>query len=73
MRAPKQAKILARTGKRIKAARVARGITQEDAAHRSGIDYKRWQRIEAGKAYVTLLMLGRLAGVLRIRPGKLVR
>ena len=43
-------RVLRQIGVRIRAAREAAGLTQEDAAHRAGIDYKRWQRLEAGQS-----------------------
>lgn len=45
-------------------ARLATGMTQEAAASRAGIDYKRWQRLEAGEVNATVRTLVRAAGAL---------
>ena len=65
--------MLAYMGRGIKAVREARRLTQEDASHHSGIGYKRWQVIEAGKANITIGTLGRMAQALRVRPSKLLK
>jgi transcriptional regulator with XRE-family HTH domain len=36
-------------------------MTQEDAAHAAGIDYKRWQRLEQGSVNPTVKTLERAA------------
>ena len=64
---------LAGVGRRIKAFRDAKGITQEVASDRSGIGYKRWQVIEGGTANITLGTLYRIAIALRIKPFKLLK
>ena len=46
---------------RIKRQRLAAGITQEAAAARAGIDYKRYQRLEAGAVNATMRTLLRVA------------
>lgn len=53
-------------GARVKAARQATGLTQEDAAARAGIDYKRFQRIEQGTINVTIRTLVRIAHACRM-------
>ncbi|MBI2395949.1 MAG: helix-turn-helix transcriptional regulator [Deltaproteobacteria bacterium] len=55
-------RVLRQLGVRLRRAREAAGLSQEEAAARSGIDYKRWQRIEAGAANVTVRTLVRAAG-----------
>jgi transcriptional regulator with XRE-family HTH domain len=39
-------------------------LTQEEAADRAGIDYKRWQRLESGTVNATLRTLLRVADAL---------
>ena len=73
MSGQKRVQFLKRVGAHIKAWRLKRRMTQEEAAHRSRIDYKRWQRIEQGGANVTLVTLGRIAAVLRVPPDRLLR
>ncbi len=51
-------------GRRVRRAREAAKLTQEAAAHRAGIDYKRWQRIEQGTVNLTLRTLVRVAAAL---------
>ncbi len=48
-------------GERVRAARLAAGLTQEAAAHAAGIDVKRWQRLETGHVNATLRTLHRAA------------
>lgn len=52
-------------GARVKAARQAAGLTQEETAASAGIDYKRFQRIEQGTVNVTLRTLVRIANACR--------
>ena len=63
-RAKSPERVLREIGRRVKEARVAAGLTQEDAAHAAGIDYKRWQRIESGGVNVTVRTLARVAGAI---------
>jgi transcriptional regulator with XRE-family HTH domain len=44
-------------GNRIQRARVAAGLTQEEAAARAGIDHKRWQKLEQGQVNATIRTL----------------
>ena len=53
--------LLVDIGARIAAARGAAQLTQEAAAAQAGIDYKRWQQLEAGRANVTIKTLCRVA------------
>lgn len=39
-------------------------MTQEEAAHAAGIDYKRWQRLEQGTVNPTVKTLARAAEAL---------
>lgn len=48
-------------GVRVHELREARGWTLERADEASGIDWKHWQKIEAGQINVTLVTLVRLA------------
>jgi transcriptional regulator with XRE-family HTH domain len=48
-------------GGRVRSLREARGWTLEQAAERSQIDWKHWQKIEAGLLNVTLVTLVRMA------------
>lgn len=45
----------------IRVARLRAGLTQEEAASRGGIDYKRWQQLEQGRVNATLRTLVRVA------------
>lgn len=51
-------------GRRVRQARLAAGLSQQRAAQRGGIDYKRWQTIEKGAANVTITTLHRIAATL---------
>lgn len=48
-------------GRRLRAAREAAKLTQEEAAAAAGIDYKRWQRLEQGAVNATVRTLTRAA------------
>jgi transcriptional regulator with XRE-family HTH domain len=56
--------VLKDAGSQIRRARVAAKLTQEDAADRARIDYKRWQALEEGRANPTLRTLVRVAEAL---------
>ena len=58
--------MLRELGRRIKGARDASGLTQEEAASRCDVDYKRWQKIEAGSVNVTVRTLARVAEAMSI-------
>jgi transcriptional regulator with XRE-family HTH domain len=60
------AEILRELGLRIQRARVSAGLTQEQAASDSAIDYKRWQRLEEGSVNPTVKTLHRVAAALDI-------
>lgn len=59
-------KNLVELGKKIRAVRRSVGISQEETAHRAGIDYSFFGRIERGEAnpsYLTLLSIANALGV----------
>jgi transcriptional regulator with XRE-family HTH domain len=60
-------------GKNVKKWRNRRGLTQEEAANRCRVDYKRWQKIEQGRVNVTILLLGGIAAILRVRSDRLLK
>lgn len=60
------AEVMAALGTRVRDLRLARDLTQEEAAAASGIDYKRWQRIEAGSVNCTIRTLVRVADALGV-------
>ncbi|MEZ4219635.1 MAG: helix-turn-helix transcriptional regulator [Polyangiaceae bacterium] len=57
----KQRRLLREIGTRVREARVAAALTQEEAAARAAIDSKRWQRIEYGQVNPTATTLLRVA------------
>lgn len=56
--------VVSELGARVRTARQAAGLTQEDAAGAAGIDWRRWQRIEEGAVNPTIRTLVRVATVL---------
>jgi transcriptional regulator with XRE-family HTH domain len=48
-------------------------LTQEEAAHTAGIDYKRWQRLERGAVNPTVKTLARSAEAMGSSCWDLVR
>ncbi len=65
--------ILKDVGARIRAVRRERGLTQEQAAGRIGIEVRRYQRIEAGEINVTLRTLWTIATALGVSIGRLIK
>jgi transcriptional regulator with XRE-family HTH domain len=55
------------TAEQVLDARVRAGLTQEEAAGRADIDYKRWQRIEQGAVNPTVATLARIASALTMK------
>jgi transcriptional regulator with XRE-family HTH domain len=53
--------------------RVERKLTQEDLADRAGISARYLGSIERGATAATIVVLGRLAGALRVDPAELIR
>jgi len=56
--------LLVALGRKVRAARARAGRTQEQAAAASGIEVKRWQRLEAGTVNPTMRTLERVASAL---------
>lgn len=71
-RAPTRESILGELAKRVRAARARVELTQEEASSRAGIDYKRWQRIEAGTANPSMVTLARIAAALETSVWKML-
>jgi transcriptional regulator with XRE-family HTH domain len=53
--------------------RNAKGLSQEALAHEAGVNRSYLARIEAGRPYVGLDIIGRLAEALEVEPAELVR
>lgn len=60
-------------GANVRAARAARGWTQEDLAHRSGLAVVQLSRVERGKREIRLTTLLRLLEALEAEPDELLR
>lgn len=60
------ARIIREVGELVREARERAGLTQEEAASKAGIDYKRWQRIESGDVNATIRTLVRVASACRV-------
>jgi transcriptional regulator with XRE-family HTH domain len=58
-------RVLQEIGARVRRARLCAALTQEEAAARAGIDYKRWQRLEQGLVNPTARTLVRVAEAVR--------
>lgn len=59
-------------GRRLRALRQARGISQEELAHHAGLDRTYISSCEAGRRNVTLKTITRLADALGISPAALI-
>lgn len=55
------AELLKEIGRLVRDARTRANLTQEEAAHAAGLDWRRWQRLEAGTVNATVRTLGRVA------------
>jgi len=64
---------LQQVGRNIKAARVRRGLRQVDVEEQIGLEYKHYQKIEAGKVNISLETLYRLAKLFRVSVEELTR
>jgi transcriptional regulator with XRE-family HTH domain len=53
--------------------RNAKGLSQEALAHEAGVNRSYLARIEAGRPYVGLDIIGRLAEALEVEPAELLR
>jgi len=62
--AAEQRRILKELGSLVRRARERAGMTQEEAAGRARIDYKRYQRLESGSVNATFRTLARVAQAL---------
>lgn len=60
-------------GKRLKALRTARNLTQEQMADQLGISRQKYARIENGTNNITLEILSRAAKVLNVEVGDITR
>jgi DNA-binding XRE family transcriptional regulator len=72
-KAPSLKGVLKELGRSVHQARGAAGLTQEKAASLAGIDYKRYQRIEAGTVNLTVRTLHRIARALDVDFWELLR
>lgn len=64
--------VLQQFGRNVRAARDARGWTQEDLAHRSGLAVVQVSRVERGKREIRLTTLLRLLEALDAQPDELL-
>ena len=64
---------LERFGRNVREARLARGWTQEELAHRTGLAAVQVSRIERGRREVRLRTLLRLVKALEVSPDELLR
>lgn len=65
-------RIVRRFGENVRAARKAKGWTQEELAHESGLAPVQVSRIERGVREIRLTTLVRLLVALEVQPGVLV-
>jgi transcriptional regulator with XRE-family HTH domain len=64
--------VLRRLGRNLKEARRVAGLTQIEVHSRTGITYRHYQNIEAGRVNVTLETLVRLANVFHVTLERLL-
>jgi transcriptional regulator with XRE-family HTH domain len=61
-----------RLGRNVRAAREARGMTQEDLAHKSGLSSVQISRIERGRREIRITTLLQLLRALDVSPEELL-
>jgi len=71
-RSPHLKKALAKLGKRLRALRLERELTQEEAADAAALDTKHYQAIEAGQSNLTIASLLGIARALRVNLSELL-
>ena len=65
--------LLIKLGNAVRAARVARGLSQEALADAAGIDRSHMGKIERGERNVTIMNVARVAAALNERPSDILR
>ena len=63
---------MANVGRNVRRIRLARRMTQEAAAEAYPCSLRHWQRLEDGTQNPSLIVLVKIAGTLRVRPGALM-
>jgi transcriptional regulator with XRE-family HTH domain len=63
---------LKKIGRNIREARLRAGLTQIDVYEKTGVTYRHYQNIEAGKINLTVATLCRLAKVFKIPISRLI-
>lgn len=64
--------VLVAFGQAVREARKARGVSQEELAHRSGVDRSYMSSIERGEQNVGLMSMSRVAAALGVTLSELV-
>jgi DNA-binding Xre family transcriptional regulator len=62
-----------RLGSNVRSLRTSSLLTLKKAAARAEMHWRHWQKIEAAQANATLFTLARIAEVLNVEPGDLLR
>jgi transcriptional regulator with XRE-family HTH domain len=62
-----------RLGSNVRARRTSASLTLKKAASRAQMHWRHWQKIEATETNATLFTLARVADVLNVEPGDLLR
>ena len=65
--------LLIKLGEAVRAARVARGMSQETLADASGIDRSHMGKIERGERNVTIMNVAKVAAALDALPSDILR
>jgi transcriptional regulator with XRE-family HTH domain len=62
-----------RLGSNVRTRRTSASLTLKKAAGRAQMHWRHWQKIEAAETNATLFTLARVADVLNVEPGELLR
>lgn len=66
-------RLLIKLGGAVRAARLARGLSQEALADAAGIDRSHMGKIERGERNVTIMNIARVATALNAKPSDILR
>jgi transcriptional regulator with XRE-family HTH domain len=64
-------KAIKKFGENVRAIRLSKGISQEDLAHDTGLEYSQINRIELGKVNTSISHVILLAKHLKVKPSEL--
>ncbi len=68
-----EARLLKHLSQNVRDLRNERNLTIEGVAHTAELNWRHWQKIEAGEVSITIRTAARIAAALGVEPGELLR